>query len=63
MNIADYAFLLGQAHALLSQCRSYMIRKNDIDGIELIEDQYQTLVEGMSKLYYKNMELENGSSK
>jgi hypothetical protein len=38
-----------------------MIRKQDVEGVELIEDQFQELEDGVKKFYYKNMEKENGS--
>jgi hypothetical protein len=51
MNVAHCSLLLGQAHALLKQCRAYLIAKQDLPGVELIEDQFLALDEGIKKLY------------
>lgn len=45
-------FLLGIAFGLLTQARAYMIKNNQVDGLELIEDEYQTLKEGIDKNFY-----------
>jgi hypothetical protein len=50
-------FLLGNAFSLLTQTREYLIRKEDLDGVQLIEEQYQELKQAINNLYYKqNME-------
>ena len=45
-------FLLGYAFSLLSRIRSYLILKNDLNGVENIEDDYQTLKSGIEKHFY-----------
>lgn len=45
-------FLLGIAFGLLTQARAYMIKNNYVDGLELIEDEYQTLKMGIDKQFY-----------
>ncbi len=45
-------FLLGIAFGLLTQVRQYLIKNEQIDGMELIEDEYQTLKQGIDKHFY-----------
>ena len=45
-------YLLGTAIAVLAQARSHMIRKQDVEGVELIEEQYQALQRGIDAFYY-----------
>lgn len=62
--IKEPSFLLGNAFTLLTQARGHMIRVKDVEGLELIEDQYQELQKGIEALYYKPMmEKKDGSGK
>jgi hypothetical protein len=62
--IKEPSFLLGTAFSLLTQARGHMIRKEDLDGVELIESQYQELQAAIEALYYKPlMEKKDGSGK
>lgn len=61
--VTDASFLLGNAFALLTQVRQHLIKRDDIFGIELMEDQYQKLEQGIETLYYKSMEKKDGSGK
>jgi hypothetical protein len=61
--ITDASFLLGNAYSLLTTVREHLIRRDDLAGIELIEDQYQRLERGIYELYYSNMEKKDGSGK
>jgi hypothetical protein len=45
-------FLLGIAFGLLTQARSFMIKHELVEGVELIEDEYQSLRDGINKQYY-----------
>lgn len=45
-------FLLGTAFVLLTQARGHMIRKDDVEGLELIESQYQELQAAIESTYY-----------
>lgn len=45
-------FLLGTAFSLLTQARAYMIKNNHVDGVELIEDEYQELKTAIDKHFY-----------
>lgn len=45
------SYLLGIAHGLLEQCRNYLISKEDVDGVALIEPGYQDLIKGIQKTY------------
>ncbi len=48
----DTNFLLGLCYSLLTQIRGYLVIKEDVQGIEMIEDQYQKLTTALEKLYY-----------
>ena len=45
-------FLLGIAFGLLTQVRAHLIRVEDLDGVAVIEDEYQTLKNGIEKQFY-----------
>jgi hypothetical protein len=53
-------FLLGNIFSLLTQCRQHIIKIEDTDGLELIEDQYQMINEEI-KNYYRNKDAGNGT--
>jgi hypothetical protein len=48
-------YMLGRCFALLVQARGHMIRNEDALGIELIEDEYQSLKENMAEHYYSHL--------
>lgn len=50
--INDTNFLLGLSFSLLTQVRDYMIRKQEVEGVELIEEQYQKLNKALEDKYY-----------
>ena len=62
ITVTDATFLLGNAFSLLTQVRQHLIKRDDIFGIELIEDQYQKLEMAIEKLYYST-ETKDGSGK
>jgi hypothetical protein len=43
--------LLGIAFSLLTQSRAYMIKNQHMEGLELIEDQYQAIKDGIERNY------------
>jgi hypothetical protein len=45
-------FLLGIAFGLLTVARTYLINNDHVDGLQLIEDEYQTVKQGINKHYY-----------
>lgn len=49
---ANASFLLGQAFCIIHQMRFYLINKEDVEGVKLIEDAYQTLLNKINQLYY-----------
>jgi len=49
-------FLLGIAFGLLTQVRQYLIKNEHLDGVEIIEDEYQSLKAGIDKNFYSNGE-------
>jgi hypothetical protein len=53
--INDVNFLLGMSYCLLTQVRGYLVIKQDVDGVELIEEQYQKLSSALEKLYYSEI--------
>lgn len=55
-------FLLGTAFGLLTQAREFMITHEVLDGVALIEDQYQRLSAGIDNHYYgkENKEIKDG---
>lgn len=50
--IRETSFLLGVSNTLLTMIREYLIKKNDVDGVEIIEDQYQKLMTAVGELQY-----------
>jgi hypothetical protein len=50
--IKETNYLLGVSNALLTMVREHLIKKNDVDGVELIEDQYQRLMTAVGELQY-----------
>lgn len=52
----DSGFLLGLSFCLLQQVRSYLILKQDSEGVEMIEDQYQKLDKMIEDFYYDSRE-------
>lgn len=62
ITVTDATFLLGNAFSLLTQVRQHLIKRDDVYGIELIEDQYQKLEMAIEKLYYQT-EKKDGSGK
>jgi len=57
-------FLLGISYGLLMQVRAHLIRKEDIEGMTLIEDEFQSLTENIDKVFYSNgMEKKNDKRK
>lgn len=57
--IKEVNFLLGASFSLLTQIREYLIRKNEVEGIELIEDQFQKLNSVIQNIYYSNSKEKN----
>jgi hypothetical protein len=51
-------FLLGTAFSLLTQVRAYMIKNNIVEGVELIENQYQEIVEAIGSNFYSKTMME-----
>jgi hypothetical protein len=51
---SNTSFLLGRATGTLMQIRAYLIRKEDVEGLALIEDGYQAIVHGIEKTYYSH---------
>ncbi len=47
-------FLLGTCFAALRQVRAYLIKKEDEDGLLLIEDEYQALLKSIGVAFSHN---------
>lgn len=45
-------FLLGTAFSLMTQIRAYLIRIEDVVGVELLEDEYQQLKSAINIYFY-----------
>jgi len=48
-------FLLGTAFSLITQVRAYMIKNSNVEGVELIEDEYQQLKLAVDKYFYNEI--------
>ena len=48
--IDQTSYWLGKAHTLLTQAREHMIRRSDVDGVELIENGFIELEKGMADM-------------
>lgn len=44
-------FLLGFSFALITTIRTYLINNQDAEGIKLLEDEYQSLKNGVEQLF------------
>lgn len=44
-------FLLGRVFSLLTQLRQRMIKSEDVEGVELVEDEYQVIKQGLTEIY------------
>lgn len=47
-------FLLGIAFSLITQIRAYLIKTQDVDGVQLIEDEYLQLKSAVDKYFLNN---------
>lgn len=56
-------FLLGLSFGLLNRCRNQFIAAGDTASIELIEDDYQTLKNGIEQTYYGKKPTEKSHDK
>jgi len=49
-------YWLGRAYELLTQARAHMIRNNDVPGIELIENGYSELEQGLGEIVRRGID-------